>query len=255
MSFKGLASVLKNTTDEKLTISEMTDRLNNGNVTYNLPKWSATGYIQGDDPGLTGVHFPIPDIDKIFQFRDYCYYGTPIQVAYAFTNVLKRVGISAFEGCTKLERMAFHGNPYDDTGDDIRVLEEVADRAFFGAGSSSSVSDLNLLSNEIGSPALERIGVSAFENSGHAGVYYYGMWVGTTSGYGAPLRIEARAFANSFLSDLHLHSSVEYIAPDAFLGCTALKDIYIYFSQSSSAATNYPWGADTSITTFHWRGE
>lgn len=248
MSFNTLASVLRKTADEKLTISEMTDRLNNGNVTYNLPGWSSTGYIQGDDPGNTyaGEYF-IPDRDNVFQFRDYCYYGTPIQRASAMTTTLKRVGISAFEGCTKLRSVAF-------LGDGVYVLEEVADRAFFGAGSDASVIDLDLLANAVGSPVLERIGVSAFENSGNSNTRHYsGLSVGPVTGKGASIRIEARAFANSFLPYLYLHSNVEYIAPDALVGCTALKDVHIDFAQSSSAATNYPWGADPSITTFHWR--
>ena len=246
MSFNNLAAVLRKTADEKLTISEMTNRLNNGNVTCNIPEWSSTGYIQGDDPGNTyaGEYFPI-DMDNVFQFRDYCYYGTPIQRASAITTTLKRVGISAFEGCTKLRGVILIGNG-------VHVLEEVADRAFFGAGSDISIEYLDILANAVSSPVLERIGVSAFENSGHAGVISSGLLVGPATGKGAPIRIEARAFANSFLPYLYLHRNVEYIAPDALVGCTALKDVHIFFAQSSSAATNYPWGADTSITTFHW---
>ena len=246
MSFRGLASSLKITTDEKLTIAEMTDRLNKGNVTYKPPSYSPTGYIQGDAPGNTyGGEYHVVDDENVFQFRDYCYYGTPIQKVRAFTSVLKRVGISAFEGCTKLKQVTFLSN-------DDYVLEEVDDRAFFGAGSDISVGYINLLANAVQSRVLERIGVSAFENTGNSNAGYYSLWVGPVSGNGAPIRIEARAFANSFLSDLYLRRNVEYIAPDALLGCTALKDVHISFSQSSSAATNYPWGADTSITTFHW---
>ena len=152
MSFRGLASSLKITTDEKLTISEMTDRLNKGNVTHKPPSYSPTGYIQGDAPGNTyGGEYHVVDDENVFQFRDYCYYGTPIQKVHAFTSVLKRVGISAFEGCTKLKQVTFLSN-------DDYVLEEVDDRAFFGAGSDISVGYINLLANAVQSRVLERIG-------------------------------------------------------------------------------------------------
>lgn len=239
--FSFVSKYITNSGEEKLSIAEMTSRLNSDNVEFVPSPQGFNGYIQGDEKWQMNMVYKSERYTKI---RDYFCYKSNIGHRFTILTSVKYIGVSAFEGCEYCSGMSF-GAPVDNPKED--ELKEIGDRAFFGLGRKCEMVYFAFnLGTKKNSP-LERIGTSAFEGiRGTGSLKNWGMSVGTLA------RIESRAFADSDIARFHLGEVSDYIAPDIFSGCNHLAYVDLDFSESSHAATNFPWGADTSITEFHW---
>lgn len=226
MGFKKLSQAID--PDEKLTIPQMTTLLKQGEIPE-VADNRASGYFEGT--------LISPEI--VSSLRDYAFYNSELGVVTFRPSKAIRIGKYAFAGCN----MQWDMHHYNSQDVPFAGPEEVDDYAFYNTKRSNSDSGLSFFNNAR-SP-LKRIGVSAFENSGF---FYIGL-----SNANLLERIESRAFANAArLINVQLGPASDYIAPDIFTGCTRLISVQLAFSTSSPSATNYPWGADTSITKFTW---
>ena len=246
MFFSNISQILNK--DKKMTIGEMTSMLNTKNIKIPHNGHSFAAYVQGDKDTIYGDYLVGSSVNPT-KIRDYCFYRSPITSIGIRIDLYASIGVSAFEGCENVHE--FYLSYSGTTGGNVKTLKEIGDRAFFGVGSKTKMSiNFDLIEGS----KLERIGVSAFEGMGGDKGSPSVMYVGGYNNNNPLSRIESRAFANSNLRYFVLGYVSDYIAPDIFASCTNLETVRVIFPQSSSAATNFPWGADTKITKFVWQG-
>ncbi len=169
--------------------------------------------------------------ETLSDIGDYAFADTKLKTLELFKNVSSfgpntLLNVKTFEGFTVDEKnktyKAVDGVLYNEKGDAIvsfpasktgayeipAEVKSINDKAFYG----SNISKINFASQ----PALEYIGVSAFENSSVESIE---ITVNIK-------KINSATFKNAKkLSKITFAEGVEYIGAQAFLGCSALKAI------------------------------
>ena len=147
-----------------------------------------------------------------------------------FPEGLRKIGVSAFEGCSNILDMDVKEPElcyYADISSDDEIdqfsrgysqfpstLEEIGDYAFRSFGNNSHGFGENLMEYLILPKTLKKIGIGAFEDSGIRAIYINGPWY-----------ISERCFQGSGLRKAILGDNVIRIEKIAFGSCSRLEKI------------------------------
>lgn len=147
-----------------------------------------------------------------------------------FPEGLRKIGVSAFEGCPNILYMDVKEPElcyYADISSDDEIdqfsrgysrfpstLEEISDHAFHSFGNNSHGFGENLMEYLILSKTLKKIGVGAFEDSGIRAIYVNG-----------PQYISERCFQGSGLRKAILGDNIIRIEKIAFGSCSRLEKL------------------------------
>lgn len=171
-------------------------------------------------------------------FGKYCFYNCKAitEINSHFIGYNLYIGESAFEGCDNLTYVYM----YAPTTIHTKAFKNCSKLKIF---SSEVDSEYNTYFQIIGDEAFS--GCSSLVNSGYENYHsssidrlYYLQKIGS------------KAFKDcTTLTHFNLYENLEYIAPDAFSGCTGITNLRCSFTEN--AISGAPWGATNATIAYY----